>query len=121
MSEEGSEEDSLGSPFLFLGGNLEGALGFGLAFVLFRGLGFFLPWGFEFFFGWGAGLGTRVGGWGRGGGAPELVAMREGRVQVVNAAQALNLRLQDATTARQMVGQGCEPLHGCNWLQLQVL
>ena len=47
--------------------------------------------------------------------------MSGGRGQVVNAAQSLHLRPQDATTAGQMVGQGRQHLQCCNWLQVQLL
>ena len=45
--------------------------------------------------------------------------MSEGPGQVANAAPALHLRFQDATTASQMVGQGRQHLQCCNWLQVQ--
>ena len=102
-----------------LGGGLEGALDLGLQFVLFWGLGFVLPLGLGFVLGWGACFETRLGGW--GGGVHELLAVSGGRGQVVNAASALNLRLEDATTVGKMVGQGRPHLWCCNWLQMQLL
>ena len=73
-SEEGSEEDSPGGLFLFFRGGLEGALGFGLAFVLFWWLGLVFPLGLGFGLGWGSwgGGGSRVAGgeWGPGTGRP---------------------------------------------------
>ena len=57
-------EDSPGSHFLFWGGVLEGALGFGWGFVLFWGLGCVLVWGARFGTGQGA----------KGGGAVAIVA-----------------------------------------------
>ena len=110
-SEEGSE-DSPGSLLLFWGGGgLEGALGFGLVFVLF--------WGPQVCFAREVGVCFGLGGrfWdqdGGLGGAHELLAVSGGRGHVVNAAPALHLRLQDATTAGQMVSHGRQHLQGCN-------
>ena len=98
-SKEGSEVDSPGSLFPLFGG------GFGRGFVFWVGVCFVLGSGVCFglgvgvCFGLGAGFGTKVGGWGRGGGNRELLAVSGSRGQVVNVALAVHLHLQDATTA----------------------
>ena len=104
----------------FFGGGLEGALGFELGFVLFWGLGFVLAWRLGFVLGWGRRFWDQGEG-GGGGGTHELLAVSWGRGQVVNAAPALNLPLQDATTAGQMVGHIRQHLRCCHWLQVQLL
>ena len=68
----------------------------------------------------GGGFWDQGGGLGGGGGS-QLLAVSGGRGQVVNVAPALHLRLQDATTAGQMVGQGRQHPQCCSWLQLQLL
>ena len=65
-----------------------------------------------------------VGGWGGGGASNsgyKLLAVSRGQVLVVNAALALHLHVQNATTAGQMVGQGRQQLQCCNGLQVQLL
>ena len=119
-SEEGSEEDSPGSLFLFFWGGLQGTLVFGLAFVLFWGAGVCFTLGVGVSFGLGGTFPDQGGGLQTGGEAHELLPVSGDRGLVVNAAPALHLRLQDATMAGQMVDQACQYLHCCNWLQVKL-
>ena len=102
-------------PLFYGGGGVVRGLGFwvGICFVSGGGVCFAVGVGVCFWLGgtfWdqGGGLG--------GGGAHELLAVSGGLGHVVNTAPALHLRLEDATTAGHMVGQGRQHLHtaiGC--------
>ena len=76
-SEEGSEEDSPGSLFLFFWGGLQGTLVFGLAFVLFWGAGVCFTLGVGVWFGLGGTFPYQGGGLRTGGGGGSRVAAGE--------------------------------------------